>query len=511
MEATRPVPYYRHNQVPPLRRKTRPPEFRGLGDFVAKGVALIDSNRLVELVATDGIGMILPRTALALKMRGIDDGRETFLREMSGLVGNMFLVGWASQLMVGMLGNSVNPYNPLGIPGKAWVSSENLDAFGKLYNEALDKAGSPQQAREAFIKSVLDGLESGDKQFSIESRLVNLRKLPQEAQETTLRQMVDTIGDGANFESYKALLKQPEQLPQLKEKFLQNGWGRLSRQNQDELYQYFIQARDMKDGIRGTHNFDARAAKRVGELLEDTADPKALKQAFLKNRLAFSLDDLRNEATQFQNAIDHDALAKGLTGTINLRDKTGKSFLSHNQSRGSFLKELKFYLEQYVDRAAYAAEKSKAQAPWKDQIRARLFGIGKKDLLSKIIPRAEDGLITAARKSKLAYTWIPMLFAVMAGGAFTFYNNYLTMKKHGGKVFFPGEGGPSSDPVPAASNPIPFSGTVFPGAFRTPPAFAPFKNLATGPSPNLRQPFIQAHSTQTPNNQSHNLQGGLQA
>jgi hypothetical protein len=40
------------------------------------------------------------------------------------------------------------------------------------------------------------------------------------------------------------------------------------------------------------------------------------------------------------------------------------------------------------------------------------------------------------------YTALPMFTAIMTAGAFTFFNQWLTRRKHGGKIFFPGEGVP---------------------------------------------------------------------
>ena len=497
MEAS-PVTFYSPKSVPP--RKTAPPtpRFGGAGDAISSVVGTIDSNRLVELMASDGIGMILPRSIMGF-MRNADDGRETLLRETFGLIGNVLIAGWFGHGMVALLGNSVNPYNPHGLPGKAWISAENMNAFQHLYTRALQNTSNHQDARKSFINSVLAGLESGDRDFSIQSRLTSLNKLAGhgKAQNGALLQMLETTygkpDAQTHLKNYQQMLKAGK-LSELRDKLKQR-WGKLSKESQGEMALYYNQKKVGDTSIMGTNALDAHAQERVRQqapqLAEEAArkkvDPKAYQdKTFIKQRFNLSLSELNHHEEDFVKAVDHEALLRGLTGTVNLNDADGKP-LSAGQSRRTMLKEMKNFLEQYVDRATYAVERE--AGPTKDWgqkqtlILEKLFAENKKGW-RRFVPTMEDGLVTAYRKAKGAYTWVPLGLSIAAAGAFTFYNQYITTKKHGGKMFFPGEGGPPAEaaqpspPVPV-TNPVQH-GPAPPG--HNTPTSTPYRNFGSFPA-----------------------------
>lgn len=477
MEAS-PVTFYSPKSVP--TRKTAPPapRFGGVGDVISNVVGTIDSNRLIELMASDGVGMVLPRSAMAFKMRGIDDGRETFLREAFGLIGNVLIAGWFGQGMVAMLGNSVNPYNPHGIPGKAWISAQNMDAFQHLYTRALQSAPNHQEARKTFVNSVLAGLESGDRDFSIQSRLASLNKLAGEgkAQHGALLQMLETTygktDAQAHLKNYQQMLKAGK-LADLRDALKQR-WGKLSKESQGEMALYYNPKELGSTSIKGTNPLDQYAEQRIRqqeqqlaeEALRAGKDPKAYQEkAFIKQRFNISLSELNHHEEDFVKAADHEALLRGLTGTVNLHDADGKT-LSAGQSRRTLLREMKHFLEQYVDRATYAADKEVGHLKdWNRQQRLilnKLFAENKSGW-RRFIPTMQDGLVTASRKAKGAYTWVPIGLSIAAAGAFTFYNQYLTAKKHGGKIFFPGEGGPPAEGAKPVNAAVPFGAAAATG------------------------------------------------
>jgi hypothetical protein len=485
------------------------PRFGGVGDAVSGLVGALDSNRMIELVTSDGIGMILPRTALALNCRGTDDARETFLRETSGLIGNIFLMGWAGYAVTRLLGDSVNFHNPKGIPGRAWITAPTLDAFGKIYKEELQKAQQSatapevgnlskpiEAARSGFIHRILNGLESDDRELSIEGRLASMEQLEPKDQEKILAEMIKSVPQKIELKACTQLLDQLHPLKnslhlpqnkaryttlrqQLRQTFLDAGWGKLSPVGKESLTQAFALKDTQHVGtqLMGTIPFDALARARVDELQEafiqssptlnalleehkgspqgDLEKARLLKlhgfdaqKEFIKQRLARSVTDLRHDAAAFQKKVDKAALLHGLTGTVDLRHRLeGSGEIQLSANRGVMIKELKHFLEQFVDRAAHAAHEAAGPHECWDETRKRIehnlsAHSTNGGLFQNIIPQAEDGLMTAAIKSKGAYTWIPLGFCIAAAGVFTFYNNYLTMKKHSGRIFFPGEGIP---------------------------------------------------------------------
>src|SRR4051794_28550058 len=95
---------FRKPPLPVQAGSVRQPHFRGVGDAVSTFVGFIDSNRMAELVMSDGLGMVVPRTAVSLTMRGPDDGRETIIREAAGLLCVTLLCGWLNHVAIRMAG-----------------------------------------------------------------------------------------------------------------------------------------------------------------------------------------------------------------------------------------------------------------------------------------------------------------------------------------------------------------------------------------------------------------------
>lgn len=428
--------------------KTKNIQFGGVGDIVSAAIGAIDKSRPAELITSDVLGMLVPRTGVAAGFRGMDDARETLIREGAGVVCVAMLAGLSNQAMVHLLGNRVGFYNPHGTPGKAWIGAKNLRVFSELYDESLKngEVKSIDKARADFVKQVLSRLESGDRQLSLEGRLTNLKQLSSPDAEKALERMVrDVHGDkvGSNILSnYKTWFKAGK-TDELRTNFLKDGWGKLSTEGRQALTEYFEP--------NATAKLDQQAWDKVHNETTGLSGNK-LQRAFLKERLRLALAHFKTTDAKFGEDIDKLALNKNLTSVVNLMDEQGKEALLAGRSRKDLLKEMKYFLEHYVDRAAFAVSHAKdgkalgKPLTWSEQqagLRAKLFHnsaqgfMGK--LFGKVFPKAEDGLVTATLKAKNAYTWVPISIAIIANGITTFLNNYVTQKKYGGKVFFPGE------------------------------------------------------------------------
>jgi len=420
-------------------------QFSGASDAISAFIGLIDRSRAAELIASDGFGMLVPRTGVAAAFRGVDDARETLIREGAGLICVTLLAGITNQVMVHLLGNRVGLFNPHGTPGKAWISAKNLRVFSELYDQALTTTNSLSDARQRFIQTILGGLESGDQQLSITGRLANLTNISQGSAgkpvaKRALQQMAHSV-DSIRLKDSKTLynLLQTGQTEHLKSAFLEAGWGKLSGQGKTELFNRF----HPKMSENAIQSIDAQAWKRVMQAKPNLSEAQAT-LAFLKERLRLSLETIKNADVEFLKHADRLALENGLTSLVNLKHE-GKT-LSASQSRPTLLKELKHFLDHYVDRAAYQASharfgKQATGLVWQEQrqlVRQALFAAGPKGFGS-IVPRAGQGLVTAALKAKAGYTWLPIAIAISANGLTTFLNNYITQLKYGGKVFFPGE------------------------------------------------------------------------
>jgi hypothetical protein len=530
--------------APNFGRTLPAPRFSGPGDSLSNLVGFIDGNRMVQLLSTDGIGMLCPRTGLALKYRGADDARETFLRELSGLIGNIFMAGWAGYAAIRLMSDTVNVLNPKGIPGRAMIKAPHLDAFGKLYMDELRQAQNPAEARENFVKKLLGGVASSDREMSIEGRLAALLQTDAESRKKMLGQMRQYVQQPQKLDlpHCENLMNQMRQLNgkskgklqgeekqaqrKLREKFSQHflkaGWGKLSPDHCADLSGFF-KRKSLRDSIGSTHlhqtiPLDDLAKLRVLEKQKRFAQaqgftqvvqdidallqkPNRIKESacidilrrngfnsekeFMKERLALSLSQLGHDAPLFQEAVDQKALYSGLTSSVHLNHQLGSGeMLKISGKRSVILQEVKHFLEQFADRAHYEATATLPEHhTWGDlqaQIKHALLGKNpKSSWWNKLLPSREDGLITAAQKAKGIYVGVALTVCIMFAGACTFYNNYLTMRKHNGKIFFPGEGLLSVPGMAFKPNGTPIAGNMN-GTLPAVPAYHPLRNIQGG-------------------------------
>jgi hypothetical protein len=465
------------------------PSFGGIGDAVSSAIGFVDGNRLAELASTDILGMCLPRTGIEAFLRPSgyrkDAARETAIREFSGLVMNTVAVGGFSYLFLRMLGNHVNWYNPHGLPARAWISADSMEAFGSLYERILSESSTPQEARQRFIQTLLSGMASANKKAALTGMLKATESLDTKARAAFLE---PAFADNPEaLEKLRAILKEnPASLVQYADELDKGYSAKLSSGALKELASHFNDKRGL---------FDAQAAKqaqrtllqdskisqyllkehldtlqklpeaerydRLLALLPEQAQAEA-KQAFLKARLQLALGELHYGENGMIEHANQLALNGGLTDTVQLLDErlqplvrgqNGKPLMM-SKSRKTILAEMKHFLEHYVDRAAYEARN--AGDGWKKVVHQTLYGKPEQapdGFWQKCLPKAEDGLIPAAIKSKWAFTWIPLGLTVIASVAVAFYNNWLTQQKHGGRVISPIDGSSPEGPAPSLPEP----------------------------------------------------------
>jgi hypothetical protein len=465
-----------------------PMRFGGGMDAISKLVGVIDGNRMIEMGTTDFLGMCAPRTAIEYRERGGDAARETVIREVAGGICNVFLAGWLSLAMLGMLGSSVNRYNPHGIPGKAWISARSLEAFAGLYRNILADTVHPvkdmAEARERFIRQVLSGLVSADQASSRVSLLQSAHELAPPAQVRYLRELLKDVLPEAAFEKLSAEIQAdaPEkQAEKLTEVFQREYQGKLSPEAQERLYRYFsLKADHDMVGAQGTNRFNELAMAQVREkktYLEEEARrlnrpvAEALKgfdeaKEFKSARIRLSLADLHGTEREFLKQVSEIAQSGKLTSSVHLygpdKQLILKTGLLKDTGRDALLGELKHFLEQFVDRAGHGVNDRAAN--WKEQVLRTLNRPSEKQgLFSRWLPQADEGLLRSALKAKAAYTWVPMLGATLVGMSVGFFNNWLTKKRNGGKVSYPGDGPPSASPAPQVQTAYGLPAGIAPG------------------------------------------------
>lgn len=369
----------------------QPVQFAGAGELVSSFIGAIDKSRALELASSDGLGMLVPRVGVAAAFRGADDARETLIREGAGLLCVALLAGLTNRLMVKVLGNGVNLYNPHGTPADAWINAKSLRVFSNRYDEALKNSASIGDARTKFLSTILNDLESGDHKMSAAGQLNNLEALKKDIPQDVLSRLQTRLHS--------------------------EDWGKLTAEGKQTLQDDHLKA----------STFDQDAWKAVKHLSGDKQE-----KAFLKERLALSLKAIKDEGKSLETMNKY-ALEHGLTNAVNLKGDL------NGYSRDTLLKELKYFLHHYVDRAGHKAQRTVGDTgnKWKTDIQKTLFAA--EGGIKKLWPSSKDGLVTATMKSKMAYTWVPISVAIAANGLTTFLNNYVTQQKYGGQVFFPGE------------------------------------------------------------------------
>jgi hypothetical protein len=423
---------------------------RGITDVISYVTQKVDSNDLTQLLVTDLGGMVLPRTGIELVERGPDMGRETFIREISGTISNVFLAGWMGFLALmtfngKLLNNKLFRTNKLGIHTGAWINASSLDYYGRLFTESLNHSRTPIEARRKFIETLL----------------ANMRTTDQAQAYKSMTGAIETFSQPQVKERMAAISRD-----HLRE-------GRLSPQALEKLVAQFAQSDRMHTGTYTVHEQVARFAdqmRRYGPVIEKAeklirADSELQKlpakqarklaierviEPLVKDERVKLSREAEKAIKGFMNELTETAIQGGLSDQLNLLDDTGKVALK-DRHLGTMLREIKFFLEQYVDRVLSNEKTGKLLTgemtdEFRRQVVDQLYRKGNTGLLSRFLPGAKDGLITFTRKSKTWLTVVPYLLSVMLSISVAFLNNWLTQRKHGGQVFFPGEGGPGSSP-----------------------------------------------------------------
>jgi hypothetical protein len=418
-------------------------QFQGVVDVASNIVHKIDSNKVVELLTTDVAGMVVPRTYLEYRKRGPDIGRETFIREICGTIFNLFLIGWLGSAGLKMMNNRSGLFNSLGLHTGAWVNAKSLDAFGTIFEKAVNEAKTPQEARAKFVQTVLSRIEATD---------------------------------GFNEAVRDKLLQQVDSSIQLRGDKSQV--GRLTKAGQKALEQMFNPTLDPAS-VRGTFHYEGALANLAEKLQGEGRFSEAeLRKILRQERLNLSQHILNSprEKAFLDTLTDRAIKEYGLSGNVHLMSEDGKTVLLQNRNLSTIFKELKHFLEHYADRALVDAKGEISNVAMDEAKRGtiltKLMGqkpVGFLEHLKRFIPCVQnklpgelgasvgEGLLPYAYKSRWFLTFVPFVTTVALSISVSFINNWWTSRKYGGAVFFPGEGVPpanaSPNGMPGLNNP----------------------------------------------------------
>jgi hypothetical protein len=150
------------------RRNGQSLRFQGKGSqMMTAAMEFLDKSKVRELVLTDFILMIIPRTVIEGLLRdpeGRKDAiREVFLRETSANFSLIFLMPILSHGMQ-LIHDRLPALNPQGILSKAWINDHIANGYGQQFTQLLKEScdQSPQALRKQFVTRAFEGVRNVD-------------------------------------------------------------------------------------------------------------------------------------------------------------------------------------------------------------------------------------------------------------------------------------------------------------------------------------------------------------
>jgi len=424
------------------------PRFTGLVDgamqHAEKGlrssVLGLEENTQLGLVFTDLAGMTIPRTTIEWKKRGAFCGQETFFREFTCVLANTFMTGWLGNLAYRFLRS---PYlNPLGMDHKAWIDAKSLSAYQDVLKElmASSKINSSLQLQKAFLQTVFQRLQSTDAIAKLSSQ--ELKNLG--------------VFDFSHYFPDKGMFSKAH-VDQLVETYL-HGYPSSGKDNSFTQRAFNVEElvhNRIKDTVY-QHEVDKAVHKATAKFLEERPAKLSANEKML---LSFIQTDARSKALEeqklavrrlirrgifiqekpFMKALYDFAVTEGkMSDHVSLLDAKGGRLVS--QSMSDWLSKTKYFMEEFLNRTL--ADPTSGRIPAKtlplDRIKRQLLA-KQKGVWAFVSPKASDDLLTYAYRSKFFISVIPLAIMTSFGFSMVYINNWLTRRRTGGRIFFPGE------------------------------------------------------------------------
>lgn len=402
----------------------------------------INNSRLVELCATDVLGFVVPRSLIDGYQRGVDAGREMFLREIMGTLTNVYLCGWVAWGMTTMMEHSKS-LNPKGMGLNAWVDMGLLNHFAKETTKAMATAKTPQDLKRIFLNNILKQLKSSDgvpelaqyKKYYPAAGFLNkpvrnelVEKLMSGKQLGVVKNLDTEVAEylsqtGLN-ENTVNKLREATTRSFLSERKVE-GLYQLSRRQKARLEEEIIekQAQILSQQTRQYREMLARVTRQS-------------EQPFIEHltNLAIDKGGVSNEVI-FANKIVKDGKVVGF-----------KNLGIGQRSVDDVFRKMKYFLREYLN-PALTLNGNEIKGPMteglKNHLNSRLFTqAGENWFQRKWVPLAQDGLLPYIAKLKRSILIVPLAVTLFVGCTFAYINNWITQQKYNGRKFFPGEGVP---------------------------------------------------------------------
>ncbi len=193
------------------------PNFKGLGEFVLKGIQLCEAQPMVNVTVLDLSTAIIPRTIFETfigskqkdengekKQRKLNlfGGFEAFRRESSGLIINCIIPSFIVSGVAALLNKPImKNFSKAGLAG-SWANSEAIDKIEKYYNAS--KGTNVEERMYNTLKSMFDDIEGVDGDVS-KGGLKKFKDIFANSKEyeQNLREMAKNIVSKAPNKDYK--------------------------------------------------------------------------------------------------------------------------------------------------------------------------------------------------------------------------------------------------------------------------------------------------------------------
>ncbi len=403
----------------------------GLINSAANILASIEADPLKALVITDVGGMVLPRSWIEYKERGVISANETFFREIAATFTNCLISGWFG--LLALLGFKAYRNNPKGMNFKAHIDAKSLDAFGRIVREVLRKphVQSAQDVQRDFLKTVLGRLKSTD----VIPNLPEFReyfpaggKLEQNAVSRLVNRYLGKVKGYphhafANIEQrVVAKMKLPEYREEIQSAIAEARQKFMAQHGEGKLISF------------------KRALLKGAELV---AERQAAERQKARIRQEITRG-IRQSEGRFLDSVYKLAIHQGkLSDEVFLLDGANNPVKGYGiRTTKDMLGKIKYFMEEFLNRSlANPTTGVVGDGPLnKAHVRRTLFTeSGANWLQKKIIPNAKDGLLAYAYKRKNFIVFPAIAMTIFLGCLTVIVNNWLTRRKTGGETYFPGE------------------------------------------------------------------------
>jgi hypothetical protein len=374
--------------------------------LLTQSMEFLDENKVRELIVTDTLLMVIPRTTIEGMFRDAqarwDAIREVLMREILSTVAMVFVMPF--------IGNGVSKafdrlpaLNKKGLFTGAWINDYVLKRAMQHYEATLSDmvkthgkdALDPAAVRQNVIQRLLNDVETGD-----QTLLNGLSRV-----------LKDVPGD-------------------VSKQLLPNKTGAV--QDLTRLFQ--VNRAKPQQGIFPVDDTVKRlmaAQKQLGH--PGQLETNAQRAALFNLRLAESVKDF-NSGKPWMKAVDAVLSHHQFGDRLSFEIREGSRKVLNRQE---LMMSLRHFVQQIVDRSLVTVTDKSGKAS-ADKLRA-----------------VADDLVTHTHGSKNWITWLPFFIALVGGRSVPAIINGLSRLMHGGKQYFPGDVALVNDVATKPVKPLP--------------------------------------------------------